>query len=139
MEKNHPIVEPDFEGEVMKLPTVNTGRPVAAPVRQSVLSLPIIIILFLLLSAILSGFYYWYTIVMKEASLIPVTTRPTNEQNNEPESTTAEARTGVLDVVSTSDELSAISADVMSTNLDDLENEVPAIETELNAALGTKP
>ena len=76
---------------------------------------------------------------MKEASLIPITTRPTNEQNDEPESTTAEARTGLLDVVSTSDELSAISADISSTNLDDLENEVPAIEAELSAALSSQP
>lgn len=137
MDKNHPIIEPDFEGEVMKQPTISTMRSVAVETQQSALSLPIIILLFLFLSAILSGFYYWYTIVMKEADFLATATRPTAEQNNEPESTTAEARTGVLDIVSTSDELSAITSDVLSTHLEDLTNEIPAIEAELDAALPT--
>lgn len=137
MDKNHPIIEPDFEGEVMKQPTISTTRSVAVETKRSVLSLPIIILLFLFLSAILSGFYYWYTIVMKEADFLATATRPTAEQNNEPESTTAEARTGVLDIVSTSDELSAITSDVLSTHLEDLTNEIPAIEAELDAALPT--
>ena len=72
-------------------------------------SVPIIVLLFLILVAILAGFYYWYTIVMSEQVVTETGTRPTAEQNNEPESTTAEARTGLMDVVSTSDELDAIA------------------------------
>ena len=135
MEKNRPVIEPNFEGEEMHLPepTVNQAPvEVAAP---RLLSLPIIILLFLILVAILAGFYYWYMIVMSEQVIVPTTTRPTDEQNNEPESTTAEARSSLLDVVSTSDELDAIAADAQSTNLDDLTNEIAPIETDLEAAI----
>ena len=123
----------------MRLPTVQAGRPIETSTSTSILSLPIIILLVLILVAILGGFYYWYTLVMKEVTAAPVTTRPTVEQNNEPESTTAEARTQTADVVSTSDELSAIRADVDSTHLEDLDTEIPAIESELNAAIPPKP
>ena len=139
MEKQPPIIEPNFDGEPMRLPTVQAGRPIETSTSTSILSLPIIILLVLILVAILGGFYYWYTLVMKEVTAAPVTTRPTVEQNNEPESTTAEARTQTADVVSTSDELSAIRADVDSTHLEDLDTEIPAIESELNAAIPPKP
>ncbi len=120
----------------MRLPTVGTARIIPSNPKQAVLSLPILILLFLILVAILGGFYYWYTIVMSQA----VTTadplaRPTTAENNEPESTTAEARTQVLDVVSTSDEVGSIKSDIDSTNLGDLDAEVNPIEAELDAAL----
>jgi flagellar basal body-associated protein FliL len=139
MEKQSPIIEPNFDGEEMRMPTVQAGRPIETTASTSIISLPIIILLVLILAAILGGFYYWYTLVMKEAAAVPVATRPTVEQNNEPESTTAEARTATTDVVSTSDELSSIRADVDSTHLEDLDNEIPAIESELNGALPPKP
>lgn len=139
MEKQAPVIEPDFDGEPMRMPTVQAGRPIETASTTSIISLPIIILLVLILVAILGGFYYWYTLVMKEAAAVPVATRPTAEQNNEPESTTAEARTATTDVVSTSDELTSIRADVDSTHLEDLDNEIPAIESELNAALPAKP
>ena len=140
MEKNQPVIEPNFDGEEMKLPTVSTHRAVEMQNTQTVLSWPIIILLVLILGAILGGFHFWYTLVTKEALLneAPVT-RPTDAENNEPESTTAEARTQTLDVVSTSDEISAIKADVDSTHLEDLDSEIPAIESELNAALPPNP
>lgn len=134
MEKRTPIIEPDFEGEVMHLPQTRIATADTSDTTPRLLTAPIIVLLFLILVAILSGFYYWYTIVMSEQVVPQTTTRPTPEQNNEPESTTAEARTGLMDVVSTSDELDAIEADARSTNLDDLTAESPAIEAELNAA-----
>ncbi len=134
MEKRPPVIEPDFEGEVMHLPTVHTSVSTEEVARPRLLTAPIIVLLFLILVAILAGFYYWYTIVMSEQVVPQTTERPTNEQNNEPESTTAEARTGLMDVVSTSDELEAIKADANSTNLDDLVSETTAIEAELEAA-----
>lgn len=115
------------------MPTVATHAPAPYTAPKSIISLPIIILLILILLAILGGFYYWYTLVIEEANTITAT-RPTAEANNEPESTTAEARTQTLDVVSTSDELPAIRADLESTKLDDLDTEIPAIESELNAA-----
>jgi flagellar basal body-associated protein FliL len=139
MEKQNPVIEPNFDGEPMRMPTVQAGRPIETTATTSILSLPIIILLTLILVAILGGFYYWYTLVMKEAAAIPVANRPTAEQNNEPESPTAEARTETTDVVSTSDELTSIRADIDSTHLEDLDNEIPAIESELNAALPGNP
>ena len=139
MEKQNPVIEPNFDGEPMRMPTVQAGRPIETTPTTSILSLPIIILLTLILVAILGGFYYWYTLVMKEVAAIPVATRPTAEQNNEPESTTAEARTQTTDVVSTSDELTSIRADIDSTHLEDLDSEIPAIESELNAALPGNP
>lgn len=138
METKHTIIEPNFEGEEMKLPTVSSLRKIETTTSRSVLSLPIIILLVLILLAILGGFYYWYTLVMKEVAIIPPSVRPTTEANNEPESATAEARTETMNVVSTSDELVAIKADLDSTHLEDLDTEVPAIESELNAALPTQ-
>lgn len=141
MDKNHQIIEPDFEGEVMKLPTtaINHLETSNTNTSRTAIPLPIIILFGLFLVGILGGFYYWYTIVMKEGTSAPIETRPTAAENNEPESTTAEVRTELLDIVSTSNELSAIKADAESTHLDDLTTEIPAIETELNAALKTTP
>lgn len=138
MEKNHKIIEPNFEGEVMHIPeAVKKSVPVEIS-EPRFLSAPIIILLFLILLAILGGFYYWYTIVMSEQVQPTNSTRPTAEQNNEPESTTAEARTDLMNVVSTSDDLGAIEADANSTNLDDLANEISPLETDLNAAISAQ-
>ncbi len=136
MEKKQPIIEPNFDNEEMHLPSTRTSAPVTQqPSAPRLLSIPIIVLLFLILVAILAGFYYWYTLVMQEQIVPQATERPTAEQNNEPESTTAEARTGLMDVVSTSDELAAIAADAQSTNLEDLTSEITPIETDLEAAI----
>lgn len=58
--------------------------------------------------------------------------RPTKETNKEPESTNAYAQVESLKVMSPSDELSAIEADLKSTNLDSLTLELLIIESELN-------
>lgn len=135
MEKKHPIIEPNFENEAMHVPSTRVSTSPTEPAAPRLLSAPIIILLFLILVAILAGFYYWYTLVMKDQVVPSTTTRPNAEQNNEPESTTAEARTGLMDVVSTSDELEAIAADAQSTNLEDLNSEITPIETDLDAAI----
>lgn len=59
------------------------------------------------------------------------TTRPTPETNREPESPTAYAEVQSLNTLSPSDELSAIEADLKSTNLDTLDKEMVIIENEL--------
>ena len=94
MEKKQTINEPNFEGEEMRLPTNRVVVETAEIATPRLLTAPIIVLLFLILVAILAGFYYWYMIVMSEQVVPQTTTRPTAEQNNEPESTTAEARTG---------------------------------------------
>lgn len=129
------VIEPDFEGEEMKMPVTGNTLPSANAGAGSTLNIPILALLFLILVAILGGLYYWYTIVTTPIAEPIDTTRPTAEQNNEPESTTAEARTQTQGVVSTSDELGAIKADLDSTNLTDLDTEVAPIKAEMDAAL----
>jgi len=133
MSEDHKINEPNFEGEEMKMHTETA--PLPAEVNKSILSGPIILLLFIILVVILGGLYYWYSIVKSIPIIQPTNNRPTAEQNNEPESTNAEAQTQALDVVSTSDELGAIEADVSSTNLDNLDAELNALDAELTGAL----
>lgn len=130
---NQPVSEPNFDGEEMKIPATMKVAA-AAPTNASLVSGPILILLFAILLALLGGIYYWYTILMSEPIIAPAT-RPTAEMNNEPESTTAEARTGATDVVSTSDELDAIQADIESTRFDDIDDGFTAVENELGGAL----
>ncbi len=78
--------------------------------------------------------YYWFTMMQSTPIVVPEVTRPTAAQNNEPESTTAEAQTEGMGVVSSSDELDAINADLESTNLESLDTELNAIDAELEAA-----
>ncbi|HEY0964838.1 MAG TPA: hypothetical protein VGE31_03505 [Candidatus Paceibacterota bacterium] len=102
---------------------------------ESITNGPILMLLIVLLIAVLAGMYYWFSMLGRD---LPITTptalRPTAEQNNEPESATAEAQVEALNIVSTSDEIPAIEADVESTNLDSLEAELDAIEAEIDAA-----
>ena len=102
---------------------------------ESVANGPILVLLVVLLLAVLGGMYYWFTVLQTNTPVISPSLRPTAEQNNEPESTTAEAQTETMGVVSTSDEIPAIEADIESTNLDSLEAELDAIEAELEATI----
>jgi hypothetical protein len=131
------ILEPNFEGEEMKIPAgARVDTTYDTVVNQSVLNGPIIAVLTLIMVAIFAGLGYWYYLVVTTQIVdAPVPTRPTLEQNKEPETTTATARTEALDVVSTSDEIGAIEADILSTNLEDLDTELVTIEAELDAAL----
>lgn len=100
---------------------------------------PILILLVVLLLAILGGMYRWFVILNNDVPSISAGLRPTAEENNEPESTTAEARVEAMGVVSSSDEIPAIEADIESTDLDSMESELDAIEAELDAALEEEP
>ena len=133
MSEDHKINEPNFEGEEMKMPTEVVVAP--AQENKNILNSTIILLLFIILVVILGGLYYWYSIVKSTPIIQPTNNRPTAEQNNEPESTNAEAQTQALDVVSTSDELDTIEADVSSTNLDNLDAELNALDAELTGAL----
>lgn len=129
----HEVQEPNLEGVEMKLPE-NIAQTADGNEKKSVGGL-IIALLFLILLLLLGGLYYWATFMNQPVVSDPAPTRPTAEQNQEPESDTARARTENLDVISTSNELDAIEADVESTNLDDLDAELSAIEAELEAAI----
>lgn len=113
----------------------NTDTQQATPESTSdIINGPLLAILAVLLVAILGGMYYWFG-TMATPAPEPVIERPTPEQNNEPESTTAEAQTDTMLTTSPSDEISAIEADIEATDLDNLDAELQAIDAELEAAL----
>jgi hypothetical protein len=117
----------------MKMPG---NKPMEAESEKVVTNGPILVLLATILLVLLGALYYWFTILNANPTPAPTTSeRPTREENNEPESTTAEAQADTLQVVSTSDEIEAIEADVEATNLDSLDAELNAIDAELDAAL----
>ena len=134
-EQNKPTA-PDFAGEKMKMPE-NTDLPDTEPTKQSIVNGPLLFTLGILLLVILAGLFYWYTTILNQPQEVEVeeVTRPTPEENNEPESTTAEAEVETMGAVSTSDELSAIESDLEGTMLDEIDAEINAIEAELDAAV----
>lgn len=95
----------------------------------------VIAVLAILLVAILAGIFYWYKTSTQVIVVDDTPLRPTLETNKEPETTTATAQVESFTVMSTSDELNAIEADVESTNLDSLETELQQIEIELETAV----
>lgn len=105
-------------------------------------ALPIVLgVIIILLVLVLAGLYLWGTTLRG----VPTPTdtsaigRPTAEENNEPESNTADAQVEALETVSTSNTLEAIEADVESTNLDAIDAELGAIDAEFDAALQEMP
>ena len=90
-------------------------------------------ILIIILMLLLGGLYLWGETQQKNTEIPNSTkgTRPTAAENNEPESTNAEAAVETLSAMSTSDELSAIEADLSSTIISDPEAELTSVEAEL--------
>ncbi len=126
--------EPNFEGEKMKLPTQKLTSSFKK-INESQNNGAIIAVLAIILIAILIGIFYWYKSGTQIITTSESPTRPTLETNKEPETTTATAQVESFTVMSTSDELNAIEADIESTNLDSLETELQQIETELQTAV----
>lgn len=91
---------------------------------------PILGALILALALILGGLLFWGSRLNEE--VVPA---PETLINNEPETPRAAADQAILETVSTSDELSAIEADLGSSNLDALDTDITAIDAELNAAI----
>jgi hypothetical protein len=113
----------------------------ATPVHhEKITNGPILFLLVALLLAILGGMYHWFIVLKKDVpTIVSTSLRPSAEQNKEPESTTARAQTEAYGVVSTSDEVPAIEADVAGTNLDSLDSELDAIDNELDTAIKETP
>jgi len=136
MEQNQNVAQaPDLSNEEMKMPEnmgahVTPKAPSATPVNGIIIA-----ILALLLIIILGGMYYWFSQLTSQLPAAPAVERPTAEENNEPESTTAEAAVETQAALSTSDEIVAIEADIEATNLETLDAELTAIDAELEAAM----
>jgi uncharacterized protein HemX len=135
-EDKNPPAAPNFEGETMKMPE-NTDIPETNEEKSSIINAPLLFTLAVLLVLILAGMFYWFNFVTNETESAPVVEieRPTPEENNEPESPTAEAQVETMQAVSTSDELSAIESDIEATNIDGAVNEIGAIDAEIEASL----
>lgn len=131
--KSAPVIDTDelkIPEEAMRL-THTSGNGMSIPI--------VLGVLIVLLVLILGGLYLWSTTLTPAPLPAPVATRPTAEENNEPESTTADAQVQALETVSTSDTLEAIDADIEATNLDAIDNELGAIDAELETAADTTP
>ena len=133
----HPPQVPDFKDEEMKMPKEKFGagavfEPNPEPKTRSLG--PFILILTIILLLVLAGLYMWSQTFLENTPITPTensVVRPTAEENNKPESTSAEAQATSLDIVSTSNELDSIEADLESTDLNNLDAELQAIEIEL--------
>lgn len=122
--------EPNFEGEEMRLPTT-TQKEVAKETPAEPKGI-ILLTLVVALVLILVGLVYWYRMTHQVIIVDDnPATRPAVETNREPETTTATAQVETLGVMSTSDEISAIEADLESTDLQNLDAELLQIEAEL--------
>lgn len=124
--------EPNIPESELKMPEESFNAPESKG--PSILG-PILAVLIVVLILLLGGLYLWGTTLnIDEPDFTAPDERPTAEENNEPESTTAEADVQALETVSTSDEISAIEADLESTDLDGFEEDLSAIDAELDAA-----
>lgn len=117
------------ESEITSLKATVAREP------ENIANGPILFLLVVLLLAILGGMYRWFVVLNRDVPSITTSLRPSAAQNKEPESTTARAQTEAYGVVSTSDEIPAIEADVAGTNLDSLDSELNAIDAEIDAAV----
>jgi len=84
-------------------------------------------VLIVILVLILGGLYLWGAVLSEEQQSIEAEQSEQTIPNNEPETPRAEADIQALKTVSSSDELSAIKADLESTKLD-LDEELTDIE-----------
>jgi hypothetical protein len=123
-----------FPKNEMKMPEESFGIS-RAPEEQPHSHTGIIIgILIITLMLILGGLYLWAETIRTapQVPAAPVATRPTAAENNEPESTNAEAQVETMQALSTSDELDAIKADLQSSDVDGLDAELPTIGSIIN-------
>lgn len=134
-QEQEPVVAAD---EKMIMPEESPLDVVAAAAEDKAGQLGIILgVLIVVLVLILGGLYIWGSTigVGDTVQTMPTSDRPTAEENNEPESTNAEAEVETMGALSTSNEIEAIEADIESTDLDELDAELDAIDAELDAAL----
>ena len=115
----------------------NAGNVLHQPVEHHSSTGLMIGVLVLVLIVILGGLYLWGNSLKTTPGTTTTTTEPTRSgptteiPNNEPETDRAEADIQALETMSTSDELSAIEADLDATLLD-LDVELESIDSELN-------
>jgi hypothetical protein len=126
---------PTFKTDELKIPASSLASVTQRPLEKSRLAPLILLTLVVLLLVVLAGLYYWQQLLTTTPLVPSASLRPTAEQNQEPESTTARAQTDIISTLSTSNEITAIEADLGSTNLNSLDSELQAIDAELQSLL----
>ncbi|MFN3188293.1 MAG: hypothetical protein ACK42D_01995 [Candidatus Paceibacteria bacterium] len=133
---SQPVIEPNFEGEEMKIPEGMAQPETPAVPTKSILSTTALILLVLTLLAVFAGLGYWYHLVMNA----PIT-------DMMPEESTAldmnvasdgDASAEAMIEVSSSDEIEAIEADIENTDLSDLDRELAEIDAAFEAEMGAE-
>ena len=127
-----PVIEPNFEGEEMKMP--QGMAPVENPPTEakSPLSATIIVLLTIVLLAIFAGLGYWYYLVMNDPLIEPIPEEPMMTDVEETDSSMNDTNSEM----SNSDEIEAIEADIDNTELEELDRELDEIDAELEAEMG---
>jgi len=94
---------------------------------------PILGVLIVVLVLILGGLYLWGRALVET----PPPSAPAVEEvpNNEPETPESQARADIAKTQSPSDAFSAIEADIESTNLEAVDEQIDAFTAEFNAQL----
>ncbi len=93
---------------------------------------PILGILLILLVLVAMGLWLWGSVLVQDEPLVDDFR---NIENNEPETPRAVADMQIFGTMSSSDEMNAIEADVMSTNLDSFDSDLTSIDAELKSSL----
>ena len=133
LNKNLP---PEFSTEELKMPE-GTVSPID---EQHHGKLAIILGLFIIvLITILVGLYLWFLNIEQTNTTPPQIIREVPEMPNDPETANAEASVQQLETLSPSNSIDAIEADLESTNLDQLDTELQAIDAELGVQAGNEP
>jgi hypothetical protein len=122
----------EFSKDELKLPEERFGTLVKEEHSSALAIILGLLIIFLIV--ILGGLYLW-SMYMAEPLPEPEVTvpesRPTAEENNEPESTNAEAEAETMSALSSSDEISVLEADIEGTLVDNVDADTAAVEAEL--------
>lgn len=92
-----------------------------------------LIVLVVVLILMVVGLFLWNHVITQDGQE-KERNSPRTIENNEPEALRADTDTQILNTVSTSDTIDAIEADLKSTNLDNLDQELTEIGQELNRA-----
>lgn len=134
MNDNLPPIVPTDE---LKKPVGHSFKKISNKPLEGTKWAPLILFfLVFVLIIIFVGIFVWQYLLIQNNQVVQSTTsRPTAEQNREPESETARAQTEVLNTLNTSDELFMIEADIESTQIDTLDLEMQAIIAEIEGSV----
>lgn len=124
---------PTFDASELKMPDGST--PLSHNRSERTIGI-VLVVLILALLLILGGLYLWYQAAFSpDVAVNEPEERFVPDMPNEPEMPNAMADIQKLNTVSSSNDLGAIEADLMSTDLETLDAEVTSIDSEFEAAL----